>query len=151
MTGKMSLYYKAHFLNPSPNRIWVIALCLSVFVSSGTQQSDTKRQHLLERLLDAVKQVRFLLCPCICMFKVEGHKMTFGCLLKPQYEEICIHFIYNLYPWISTLKDYHCLQKKETSSYISPKREMYLPPGQYGFWMPFSSFIHCVPKTHWRK
>uniref|UniRef100_A0A671V1Y3 Sorting nexin 29 n=1 Tax=Sparus aurata TaxID=8175 RepID=A0A671V1Y3_SPAAU len=57
----MSLYYKAHFLNPSPNRIWVIALCLSVFISSGTQQSDTKRQHLLERLLDAVKQcqIRF--------------------------------------------------------------------------------------------
>ena len=84
MTGKMSLYYKAHFLNPSPNRIWVIALCLSVFISSGTQQSDTKRQHLLERLLDAVKQVRFPLCPCICMFEVEGHKMTFGCLLKSQ-------------------------------------------------------------------
>uniref|UniRef100_A0A3Q0RHY6 Sorting nexin 29 n=1 Tax=Amphilophus citrinellus TaxID=61819 RepID=A0A3Q0RHY6_AMPCI len=29
--------------------------------SAGTQQSDTKRQHLLERLLDAVKQcqIRF--------------------------------------------------------------------------------------------
>lgn len=32
-------------------------LLSSVFITTGTQQSDTKRQHLLERLLDAVKQV----------------------------------------------------------------------------------------------
>lgn len=31
-----------------------------MFTSAGTQQSDTKRQHLLERLLDAVKQVSHL-------------------------------------------------------------------------------------------
>ncbi|KAJ3608146.1 hypothetical protein NHX12_025196 [Muraenolepis orangiensis] len=47
----------------------VVVLC-----SPGTQQSDTKRQGLLERLLDAVKQVRrnqntrpILILPVICL------------------------------------------------------------------------------------
>uniref|UniRef100_A0A8C2YYD4 Sorting nexin 29 n=1 Tax=Cyclopterus lumpus TaxID=8103 RepID=A0A8C2YYD4_CYCLU len=40
--------------------MWVISL-ICLFTSAGTQQCDTKRQHLLERLLDAVKQcqIRF--------------------------------------------------------------------------------------------
>lgn len=43
------------------NVIFLILLFLFVLPSAGTQQTDTKRQNLLERLLDAVKQVSYRL------------------------------------------------------------------------------------------
>lgn len=48
-------FKKMHFWPGSSSHD--LFLLLSAFTTTGTQQSDTKRQHLLERLLDAVKQV----------------------------------------------------------------------------------------------
>lgn len=60
----------------------------------------------------------------------------------PQYKEICIDFIYYLYPWIFTVSDYHCLQKKETFQILHFTRTRNVfTIGQYGFWMPFPLFI----------
>lgn len=48
---------------------------VSVSTSAGTQQSDTKRQHLLERLLDAVKQVGRLFSTCSLCEMQHGSKL----------------------------------------------------------------------------
>lgn len=87
--------------------------------SAGTQQSDTKRQHLLERLLDAVKQVSR------CLFAKSFNIYSFQSLQELDFIRSMLFAIFK--------------------SHIVLNMKKPIQPKSVAFWLPFSSYIPCKP------